>query len=140
MNIISKNNLRPNGSSQNGKSRPKRGLSIRRVDDYLRFVVFLALIGVVYIWNSYYAERQIKEMDALEHSVQNLKARYLLKQSTHSAGTRLTRVESLVDTIGLRKMNQPAFRLVQGKDLDELEPIDPNVAEQHLRRQMEEKR
>lgn len=139
MKIITRNNL---GKQSATKESPKRtkGLSLRKVDDYLRFVIFLAVIGLLYVWNSHYAERQIKMVDALEIQVESLKARYLLKQSTLSAGTRLSEIRAVVDTLNLRPVNEPVFKLVRGKTLSEIEPIDPELLEQHQRRTIDERR
>jgi hypothetical protein len=95
----------------------KRGLPARKVDDYLRFMLFLALIGVGYIWNSYLAERQIKEMEEVRQEVKRLKSRYLLKESMFSAGTRLSQIESQVDSLGLRLPEAPPQELVRGATL-----------------------
>ena len=75
---------------------------MKRVDDYLRFMIFLAVIGMFYIWNSHYAERQIKEMEVIEAEVKDLKARYLLRQATFSAESRFSEIKSSADTLGLR--------------------------------------
>ena len=137
MKIITPNNLRRNGK-KTSKARGQKGLSVRMVDDYLRFALFLGVIGLAYIWNSHYAEKQIKELDALETSVKSLKSRYLLKQSTLSAGTRLSEVKDVVDTLGLRPLEKPAYRLVKGKTLAEIDQKDPEEIQQDLRRQIAE--
>lgn len=107
-------------------NKDKKGLSTRLVNDYLRFVVFLALIGMGYIWNGHYAERQVKLVEAYKKEVKNLKSRYLLKQSTLGSVTRLSEVQSFVDTLGLRPMNEPPFKIVKGKMA---EPTYPQVAD-----------
>ena len=95
----------------------KSGLSVGVVDDYLKFMIFLALIGVAYIWNSHQAEKQIKLMEAYQKSVKSLKSNYLLKESTLSAATRLSEISSLVDTIGLKELRDPAFRIVRNAEI-----------------------
>ncbi|MEO0472720.1 MAG: FtsL-like putative cell division protein [Bacteroidota bacterium] len=137
MKIITPNNLRQNGKKST-KARGRKGLSVRMVDDYLRFALFLGVIGLAYIWNSHYAEKQIKELDALETSVKSLKSRYLLKQSTLSAGTRLSEVKDVVDTLGLRPLSQPAYRLIKGKTFAETKQADPEEIDRNLRRQIAE--
>lgn len=137
MKIITPNNVRHNGKKST-KASGRKGLSVRLVDDYLRFALFLGVIGLAYIWNSHYAEKQIKELDALETSVKSLKSRYLLKQSTLSAGTRLSEVKDVVDTLGLRPLNAPAYRLVKGKTLAEIEQLSQDEIDRNLRRQIAE--
>ncbi len=139
MKIITRHNLGQQTTTAKSSKRTK-GLSLRKVDDYLRFVIFLAVIGLLYVWNSHYAERQIKMVDALETKVESLKARYLLKQATLSAGTRLSEIRDVVDTLNLRPLQEPVYKLVRGKTLAELEPIQANHLEQHQRRTIEEQR
>ena len=137
MRIITRNSLgkTPLGTKPAGK---KKGLSLRLVDDYLKFVLFLALIGLAYVWNSHQAEKKIKLESALETQVESLKARYLLKQSTLSAGTRLSEIRAVVDTLGLRPQNEPVFKLVRGKTLAEVEDMNSELDPQQLQRQIDE--
>jgi hypothetical protein len=90
-----------------------QGLSARKVNDYLRFSALLVLIGMVYIWNSYRAERYIKQQENLRAEVKSLKSRYLLKQATLGAHTRLINLRSELDSIGLYALREPAYRLVK---------------------------
>ncbi|MEZ4827640.1 MAG: FtsL-like putative cell division protein [Bacteroidia bacterium] len=93
-------------------SKGRKGLSLVVVDDYIKFMLFLAAIGLVYIWNSHHAERQVKKMESYQQEVKRLKSNYLLKESTLSAGTRLSEIQQIVDTIGLRTLDEPAFKII----------------------------
>lgn len=95
----------------------KSGLSVGVVDDYIKFMVFLALIGIGYIWNSHQAEKQVKLLEAYQKDVKSLKSNYLLKESTLSASTRLSEITALVDTIGLRELREPAYRIVRNAEI-----------------------
>jgi hypothetical protein len=139
MRIITRNNLGKNVRYSKSE-KIRRGLSLRKVDDYLRFVIFLCVIGLLYVWNSHYAERQVKMVEALEVQVESLKARYLLKQSTLTAGTRLSEIKEVVDTLQLRQVQEPVYKLVRGKTLADLEPVDPELIELQNRRTIEERR
>lgn len=120
MKVISKNRRAQNGPRSEGKSgKGKKGLSVKRVDDYLRFIIFLALIGMVYIGNTHYAERQVREVELLEKDVKKLKSKYLLRKSTLSAGTRFSELKPVADTLGLRPQVHPPHRLIkQHKTVD----------------------
>ncbi|MDP5171292.1 MAG: FtsL-like putative cell division protein [Bacteroidia bacterium] len=107
--IITPKNLHKQATKVDQKAR--KGLKIGRVDDYLRFVVFLALIGMGYIWNSHLAERQVKELETVRSSVKELKSRYLLKRATLGASARFSEIEAAADTLGLLRMEQPPFEL-----------------------------
>mgnify|MGYP006269180281 CR=1 FL=1 len=99
------------------------GLSARKVNDYLRFSAFLVLIGMAYIWNSYRAEVMIKEREDLRTEVKSLKSRYLLRQANLGAATRLMTLRDELDSIGLRRLERPAYRLVrnQGQPISRLD-------------------
>lgn len=100
-----------------GSAKARKGLSVRKVGAYLRFSVFLVLVGMFYIWNSHEAERQIKEMEVYQKEVKDLKSRYLLQQSTLSAGVRFSELKTQLDTLGLRPLQAPAFRIEKGVSL-----------------------
>lgn len=100
-----------------GKKHISKGLSSKKVDDYLRFSIFLVLIGMAYIWNSYEAERQVALREAYRTDVKELKSRYLLKKATLSAETRLSQIQDKVDTLGLRPLYEPAYRIVRGVEV-----------------------
>lgn len=113
MKILSKYRLplQKNGKSGTGAKR-RGGISMGVVDDYIKFMLFLAAIGLVYIWNSHHAERQVKTMESYRVEVKRLKSNYLLKESTLSAGTRLSEIQQIVDTIGLRTLDEPAYKII----------------------------
>lgn len=112
--IISPRNL--HNKVQKADRKATKGLKLRMVDDYLRFVVFLALIGMGYIWNSHYAEQQVKELEETRASVNDLKSRYLLKRATMGATVRFSEIEAAADTLGLHRMTSPPFELTVNTD------------------------
>lgn len=115
MRIISKARNQAYASMQKSAgARSQKGLSVRKVGSYLRFSTFLVLVGMFYIWNSHEAERQIKEMEAYRTEVKDLKSRYLLQQSTLSAGVRFSELRSQLDTLGLRPLREPAYKMIKG--------------------------
>ncbi len=112
--IITPNNLYQ--KVQKVEKKTSRGLKLHKVDDYMRFVIFLALIGMAYIWNSHLAERQVKELEEVRASVDDLKSRYLLKRATLGATVRFSEIEAAADTLGLRRMKQPPFELTVARE------------------------
>lgn len=108
--IISPRNL--HNQVQKADKKASKGLKVKRVDDYMRFVVFLALIGMAYIWNSHLAERQVVELEETVAEVDELKSRYLLKRATLGAKVRFSEIEAAADTLGLRKMDVPPYEII----------------------------
>ena len=115
MKVVQPHRNRKNGhyNGRASKAKDKKGISVKRVDEYLRFAVFLAVIGMFYIWNSYKAEAQIREMEVVEKEVKDLKSKYLLHKSTLSAGTRFSEIRSTADSLGLRQLRQPPMKIVR---------------------------
>lgn len=91
----------------------------------MRFVLFLAFIGVAYIWNSHLADRQVRRQEALDVKVKDLKSNYLMRQAVLLSGTRFSEIEKSADTLGLNAMDKPAYQLVV--NLPEPEPFVRNL-------------
>ena len=89
----------------------KKGIPIGEVDKYLRFILFLTAIGLVYIWNSHRAEGRVRRVQALENEVRELKSDYSNLSAELSYSTRRSILEKRVDSIGLAKMDKPPFML-----------------------------
>ncbi len=104
--------------AQKLEKKATKGLKLRKVDDYLRFVVFLALIGMGYIWNAHLAESQVKELERVRASAKELKSRYLLKRASLGAAARFSEIEAAADTLGLRRMEQTPVELTANNDND----------------------
>jgi len=120
MRVITRRQSSHSSQPKQGPQKPSRGLSSKKVNDYLRFSLFLVLIGLAYIYNSYEAERKVKQMEAYHKEVKRLKAEYLLRRATLSAGTRFSEIKDQLDTLGLRPLDEPAFKLVKGLEM----PLD----------------
>jgi len=89
------------------------GISARKVDGYLRFLLFLTAIGMGYIWNTHYAVRQVRKLESLKAEVKDLKSKYLMRESSLRAGMRMAEVAQYVDTMGLRPLSQPPYKIIK---------------------------
>lgn len=89
----------------------KKGIPITEVEKYLRFIIFLTVIGLVYIWNSHRAEGRVRRVQELENEVRELKSDYSNLSAELSYSTRRSVLEKRVDSIGLMKMDKPPFML-----------------------------
>jgi len=126
MQIISKQKYRPSNKRSEADT-PQKGISARKVDRTLRFLLFLTTIGMFYIWNTHFAVKQVRSMESLQKEVKDLKSKYLMQEASLRAGTRLSEITKAVDTLGLRPLQKPAFKLV--KEL----PNEPTVAQEAYR-------
>jgi hypothetical protein len=80
---------------------------------YIRYVLFVVAIGMVYIWNSHVAEQQVKEEARLRKEISDAKAEYKTMHARLSAGTRRQVIFSKVDSLGLRSTNTNVFKLTR---------------------------
>ncbi len=101
-----------------------KGISAKLVDSYLRFLLFLTAIGMVYIWNTHYAVKQVRKLERLKVEVKDLKSKYLMRESTLRAGMRMSEVKNYVDTLGLRPLQSPPYRLTKSVEDQSESSID----------------
>lgn len=90
-----------------------RKVSFRSKDAgrYIRYILFAVFIGMVYIWNSHIAEKQVKEEARLRKEIADAKAEYKTMHARLSSGTRRQVIFEKVDSIGLRATNTNVFKL-----------------------------
>jgi hypothetical protein len=93
----------------------RKQISLRKADEYLRFVVFLAVIGFIYIANAHYAEEQVAQSDKLKQERKALKSEYFLRKSELSANVRYTEMIHNIDSLGLHKPEKAPFKLIKKK-------------------------
>lgn len=98
--------------------KPGRWASLRKVSfrskdagRYVRYVLFAVFIGMVYIWNSHIAEKQVKEEARLRKEIADAKAEYKTMHARLSSGTRRQVIFEKVDSIGLRATNSHVYKL-----------------------------
>lgn len=81
------------------------------LDRYLKYVVFLVFIGLVYVWNSNIAERQVRREQKLKQAIDEAEAEYKTVHARFSNDSRLKSVEERVDTLGLEPLHEPPYKL-----------------------------
>jgi hypothetical protein len=89
----------------------RRGLSSENVSRYVRYAIFLVVIGLAYIWNSHVAEKQVRRENKLKQQVSDAKAEYKTMHARLSAGTRQSAIQDRVDTLGLHPSSKNIYQL-----------------------------
>ena len=90
----------------------RRGFRSIDASRYVRYAIFLVVIGLVYIWNSHVAEGQVRRENKLKKEVADAKAEYKTMHARLSAGTRQSVIQYKVqDTLGLRASSKNIFQL-----------------------------
>ena len=79
---------------------------------YLPKVAFAVLIGVIYVWNSHYAERKVREINNLENEVEDLRADVTTLEADYMFNSKQSEVAKKVKVIGLEESKEPPYKIV----------------------------
>ena len=78
----------------------------------LPFVFFLFFLGLVYIANSHYADKQVRRIQALEKDIKELKWRYNEARAKVMLNAKQSEIEKQVAPFGLESSNQRTKRII----------------------------
>lgn len=79
----------------------------------LPFVLFIAALGIVYIWNSHRVEKSIRESNTLEKQMKELKWEYTTTKSELEYSSKMSEVGRMVVTTGLEELRVPPKKIVE---------------------------
>jgi hypothetical protein len=85
----------------------------------LPFVLFIALLGMIYIGNRHLAEKNIRDIDKLDKEVKELSWEYKITKADLAFKSTLTEVAKRTDTLGVKQSVQPPQRIVVKEAKDE---------------------
>lgn len=77
----------------------------------LPFLLFLAVIALVYIANSHLAEKKVRRINKLGKEIRELKWEYLSVKSELMFRSKLSEVSKAVEPLGLKELNTPPQRI-----------------------------
>jgi hypothetical protein len=80
--------------------------------EMLPFIVFLAMLGMFYIANRHFAERNIRAIDKLNKEVKELSWDYKTLKADLMLKSTQTEVAKLVDTLGLHEPVEPPKKVI----------------------------
>lgn len=75
-------------------------------------IVFIGFLGIVYIANAHYAEKQGRKIRKVEAEVQGLKREHMQVLSTLMNERKHTRIENEVKQLGLAPPKSRPYRIV----------------------------
>lgn len=101
----------PKPEGKKGKIKEVLGLTQKKMDEYLRFFIFLVLIGLVYVWNSHLAEKQVIKEDRLKTEIRDLRLHYISIESELSEQKKPSVVADSVEKHGLHLLTQAPYQL-----------------------------
>ncbi len=82
----------------------------------LPFVLFLGLLGMIYIGNRHLAEKNIRDIDKLTKEVHELTWEYKVTKADLAYKSTLSEVAKRVDTLGIKESLQPAQKITIRED------------------------
>ena len=85
----------------------------------LPFVLFMAMLGMIYIANRNFAEKNIRDIDKVSKEVNELSWQYKSVKARLAFKSTLTEVIKKVDTLGLKQPLAPPQVLTAEEDKDE---------------------
>ena len=84
------------------------GLPVR----YLPYVLFVTVVGIFYIGNSHYAEKNIRKIDALKKEVEDLRADYTTLKADYMYASKQSEVARKVEKLGIKESLRPPEKIV----------------------------
>lgn len=79
---------------------------------FLPHVLYICLLGVIYIGHSHYASRIKRDLKRLDTEVDNLRADYTTTKAELSNNIKYSSVLRAVDTLGLKEGKKPPHKVV----------------------------
>jgi cell division protein FtsL len=80
--------------------------------DMLPYLIFLCVLGMVYIANSHMAMKNIRDIDRLNREVKELSWEYKSLKSDLMFKSKMTEVAKKVDTLGIKELVEPPKKIV----------------------------
>jgi len=90
----------------------EQGLPIR----YIPHIFFLTLVGIVYIGNIHYADKNTRKADHLKREVDDLRADYTTLKAEYMYASKQSEVSAKVAKQGLVESSIPPYKIIVGKD------------------------
>ena len=78
----------------------------------LPFLVFLCVLGMIYIGNSHMAITNIRNIDKLQREVRDLGYEYKSLKADLMFKSKLTEVAKKVDTLGIKELVEPPKKII----------------------------
>ena len=89
----------------------KRIFNAEAASSALPFVLFLALLGMIYIANRNIAEKNIRDIDKITKEVKELSSDYKTTKAELAYKSTISEVAKRADTLGLKESLQPPHKL-----------------------------
>jgi len=78
---------------------------------YLPKILFVMLLGLLYISNTHYAEKTVRQINAIQADVEDLRADYTTLKSDLMFASKQSEVARKVKALGLKESIRPPFKI-----------------------------
>ncbi|HZY79957.1 MAG TPA: FtsL-like putative cell division protein [Cyclobacteriaceae bacterium] len=79
---------------------------------YLPKILFVMMLGILYIGNTHHAEKTIREINRAQSEVEDLRADYTTLKADVMFASKQSEVARRVRELGLKESNNPPFKIV----------------------------
>lgn len=80
------------------------------------FIVFWVFLAIIYIANSYYAEKTIRELDAMNKELKELRSEYISTKSELMFRSKQSEVAKDVEILGVKEAITPPRKIIVRKN------------------------
>src|SRR5687768_8420603 len=81
------------------------------VIQHVPFVLFIALLALLYIWNNHHAVKSVKTINKNEKEIKQLKWEYLTAKSELEGKSKQSEVARLVEPYSIRELKAPPVKI-----------------------------
>ena len=96
----------------------RRNVNAEKATGALPFILFLVLLGMIYLGNMHLAERNMRDIDKMTKEVKELTWDYKTTKADLAFKSTLSEVAKRVDTLGIKESIEPPQRLKEKEDKD----------------------
>lgn len=82
----------------------------------LPFLIYAAILAVIYIANTYYAEKTFKKIEKTRNELKELRFQFITTKSTLMYYGKQTEIAKRVDKYGLKETTVPPYKIFYAKD------------------------
>ena len=84
--------------------------------EHLPKILFVMLLGLLYINNAHFAEKTVREIDHIQSEVEDLRADYTTLKADLMFDTKQSEVARRIQSVGLKESLTPPFKIVVNED------------------------
>ena len=86
-------------------------INYRAITQNMPFILFLAVLALIYIANSHLAEKKVRRINKLGREIKELKWEYLNVKSELMFRSKMSEVSKAVEPLGLKELNSPPQKI-----------------------------